>query len=168
MLHPEGGHVCVQRYPTDTVESTNPQAPFGGVDVESMSCAAAIARRAGVSPSELATLPDDHEVWDMTAHYLATLCATMVLLVSPERIVLSGGVMKREVLIPKIRKQVQILLNSYVEMPQLSDEEIEHFIVPSKLGDNIGMVGSLVLAQNAFEERRTSSTVAHTSDSIGL
>ena len=48
--------------------------------------------------------------------------------------------MKRDVLFPKIRKRVQQLLNGYVEMPQLTTDEIDRFIVPSTLGDKIGMV----------------------------
>ena len=55
MLHPEGGHVCVNRYgdyPTDAkadnYPTNNPTAPFQGIDVESMACAGAVALRAGV------------------------------------------------------------------------------------------------------------------------
>jgi predicted NBD/HSP70 family sugar kinase len=42
-------------------------------------------------------------VWDVVAHSLASLCATLVYIVSPEKIVLSGGVMLRECLYPKVQ-----------------------------------------------------------------
>jgi len=42
------------------------------------------------------------EVWDVAAHYLACLCVNMILMVSPEKIVLSGGVLLRACLFPKV------------------------------------------------------------------
>ena len=57
--------------------------------------------------SELATLQDDHPVWDICAHYLAAQCASLVQMCSPERIVLSGGVMQRQCLFPMIRDKVR-------------------------------------------------------------
>lgn len=41
-------------------------------------------------------------MWDAVAHTIGGLCASLVLVVSPERIVLSGGVMNRESLYPKV------------------------------------------------------------------
>jgi hypothetical protein len=43
---------------------------------------AGLATRAGCSIDDLKNLPDDHEVWDVAAHYLASLCANMVILCS--------------------------------------------------------------------------------------
>jgi fructokinase len=40
---------------------------------------------------QLEALPSDHEVWEYVVHYVAALCVNLVLLVSPERIVLGGG-----------------------------------------------------------------------------
>jgi fructokinase len=39
----------------------------------------------------LKTIGDDDAVWDGVAHALGSLCATLVLMVSVERIVISGG-----------------------------------------------------------------------------
>ena len=49
-----------------------------------------------------------------------TRCANIVLMASPERIVLSGGVMLRESLFPKIRRAVQAQLNGYIQLGQLT------------------------------------------------
>jgi predicted NBD/HSP70 family sugar kinase len=38
------------------------------------------------------------------AHYIAGLCATLVLVASPQRIVLGGGVLQRRCLLPKVRR----------------------------------------------------------------
>ena len=56
---------------------------------------------------------------------------------SPERIVLGGGVMQREELFPKIRVRVSELLNGYLESPE---------IVPPKLGPRAGVLGAIALA----------------------
>jgi fructokinase len=44
----------------------------------------ALAARAGVKPTDLPSLPDDHPVWADAAHYLAAMCANVVLTASPE------------------------------------------------------------------------------------
>lgn len=58
----------------------------------------------GCERDELPKIPDDDPMWDSVAHTLGGLCASLVLVVSPERIVLSGGVMNRTSLYPKVRK----------------------------------------------------------------
>ena len=106
-----------------------------------------------MSDRSFQSLPDSHEVWDQTSHYLASLCANLVLLTSPERIVLSGGVMKRSVLFPLIREKVQTLLNGYIDTPQITTPLIDEYIVASKYGNDIGLIGALTLAENAYNEK---------------
>ena len=78
-----------------------------------MTCSLALAKRAGLSDtSQLAALPDDHPAWEAAGHYLGALCANIVLLAAPERIVLSGGVMLRAGLFPKVR----YLLTNYLRI----------------------------------------------------
>ena len=70
---------------------------------------------------------------------------------SPERIVLSGGVMLRESLFPKIRRAVQAQLNGYIQLGQLTSQAgIDDYIAPSHWGNNAGLVGALTLAQHAY------------------
>jgi fructokinase len=71
----------------------------------------ALEARSGVSRHNLAELPDDHPLWEASAHALASLCTTLVLIVSPERIILSGGVMNRESLYPRVRELVSPFLS---------------------------------------------------------
>lgn len=54
-----------------------------------------IARRLKLEDvDQLKDVPDDHEVWDKVAHYLAIACLNTTFLLSPEIIVLAGGVMQ--------------------------------------------------------------------------
>jgi fructokinase (EC 2.7.1.4) len=71
---------------------------------------------------------------------------TYTLILSPERIVLGGGVMKQRQLFPLIRKEVEQLMKKYVEMPNLDE-----YIVPPALGDNSAIMGCLLLAQKTNE-----------------
>jgi|MDTA01.1.fsa_nt_gb fructokinase len=157
LMHPEGGHVAVPRHIKDgRFAGSNPRDTFGGLCAENLGCSLALAKRAGLaSTSELASLPDDHEVWDIAAHYLGALCANIVLLVSPDRIVLSGGVMKRATLFPKVRAAMQRNLNGYLQLPQLTTQAgVDAYVGPSAWGNNAGLVGALTLAKEALAQAR--------------
>jgi len=149
LMHPEGGHVCVPRRAADAgFEGPNPKDCFGGLCAENMTCSGALAKRAALSStSGLASLPDDAMAWDAAAHYLGALCANIVLLVSPERIVLSGGVMQRASLFPRVRTRMQALLNGYIQLPQITDPAgLQAYVTPSTWGNHAGLVGALSLA----------------------
>uniref|UniRef100_A0A7S0P2Y6 fructokinase n=1 Tax=Calcidiscus leptoporus TaxID=127549 RepID=A0A7S0P2Y6_9EUKA len=162
MMHPEGGHVCVPLHEQDvqlSFNGSNRSDTFGGFCAESMACSVALAQRAGLaSTSELKHTGDTHEMWDAAAHYLGALCANIILLVSPERIVMSGGVMLRKSLFPRIRAATQQHLNGYLQLPQLTTQAgIDKFIVPSAWGNDAGLMGALTLAQLAHEKARATS-----------
>ena len=70
--------------------------------------------------------------------------------VSPERIVMGGGVMSNGQLFPAIRRRVLELLNNYVRAPQLL-QGIDDYIVAPWLGAHAGVLGALALAQRAHE-----------------
>lgn len=91
-------------------------------------------------------LPDDHPAWSLEAHYLAIGLASIIFILSPQRIVLGGGVLKRSVLMLMIRQKVQQLLNGYIQMPAILDE-IDSYIVPPALGDHAGVLGAIALAK---------------------
>ena len=97
-------------------------------------------------------MTQDHPAWDLEANYLAQMCVNMILTVSPERIVLGGGVMQQMHLFPKIRKRVLTLLGGYVSSPSITPEGIEGYIVPPALGVNSGVIGALLLGAEALEQ----------------
>jgi fructokinase len=95
-------------------------------------------------------LPDDHPAWVLEARYLALALASFVCTLSPERIVLGGGVMCRSTLLPMLRQQTLDLLGSYVRAPQILDR-MDDYIVAPWLGANAGVLGALALAERALE-----------------
>lgn len=157
LTHPEGGHIRIKRHPQDTYEGN---CPYHHDCVEGLTNAQAVAKRAGVDPSQLKTLPDSHPVWDLEAYYLAQLCASLTLIVSPHVIVIGGGVPKRKILFSKIRQQLIRELNGYVQIAKILNET-DRYIVSSVHDqgedNNAGSVGALELARLALHSHKPSS-----------
>jgi fructokinase len=80
----------------------------------------------------------DHPAWELEAHYLALGIANLTCALSPQRIILGGGVMRRAELYGMVRAKVTTLLNGYIEPPE---------IVPPQLGTRAGVLGAIALAQ---------------------
>ena len=147
LVHPEMGHI---RVPHDRAADPFPGiCPFHGDCLEGLACGPALEARWEQSPE---SLPDDHAAWPLEAHYLALALVNFICTLSPQRIILGGGVMKEPRLLPMIRERVQELLNGYVQAPEIM-EEIEDFIVPPALGDHAGVLGAIALAARAAENQ---------------
>lgn len=142
--HPEGGHVKVPLAPADAAVGYKGTCPFHGACIEGMVCSQAIADRAGVSKLDLASLPDHHPVWETIAHYLAHLCANLTFTVSPQCIVIGGGISRRAKLFELIHEKYEKIVNGYVPYPDL-----KKYIAPS-FHKEIGLVSSLELARLAL------------------
>ncbi|MFC5404476.1 ROK family protein [Cohnella soli] len=145
MVHPEGGHVLTRRHPEDTYAG---KCPYHGDCLEGMAAGPAIEARWGVKGHELAA---DHPAWEMEAFYIGQALASAVLLLSPKRIILGGGVMHQMQLFPLVREQVRRNLKGYVVAASL-EAGIDEYIVPPGLGDNAGLCGSLALGLQALRE----------------
>jgi len=151
LLHPEGGHFIPPRYPGDDFKGN---CPFHSACTEGLANAGAIAERCKMPIRELEKIPDDHKVWDMVAFYLAHLCSVLTCVVSPEVIVLGGGVLRRTLLFAKIRNHFKELLAKYLVHRKL-DEELDSYIVPSRFntGDTTsGSVGCLEIARQVTQK----------------
>jgi len=149
LLHPEGGHFFPPVYPGDTYEG---HCSFHKKCVEGLANAGAIAARAGVDPRKVETIPDDHKVWDMEAFYLAHLCVVLTCVLSPQVIVIGGGILRRSSLFPKIRDQFRKILNGYLQHEKLL-AKIDQYIVPSKFNvgaTTSGAVGTLETARQSL------------------
>ena len=145
LVHPEMGHV---RIPHDL--ETDPFAgtcPFHGDCLEGLASGPAMNAR-WLQPAE--QLPADHPGWALEARYLALALVNFICTVSPERIVIGGGVMSSGRLFPLIRQQALELLGNYVRAPQLLNG-IDDYIVPPCLGEHAGVLGALALAQREME-----------------
>lgn len=145
LTHPEMGHVLVRRHPADTYKG---RCPYHGDCAEGMAAGPAIEERWGAKGSQLA---DCQEVWEMEAYYLAQALMHYILILSPKKIIMGGGVMKQAQIFLLVHKKVQELLNDYVDMPQIK-ERIDEYIVPPGLGDDAGIIGALMLAKQAQDE----------------
>ena len=86
MLHPEAGHMLVR---TRSTEGGRCVCPSHASCLEGLASGPAIAARWGKPAAELA---DNAEVWALEGDYLGQMCANLVLMYSPRRIVLGGGV----------------------------------------------------------------------------
>jgi fructokinase len=149
LMHPEGAHIKCERFPGDTYPG---DCPYHGACIEGMSNAKSVADRLGILPSLLSSIPDDNNVWNIQAYYVAQLCASIIYLTSVKRIIIGGGLTKRTGLFEHIRKHVQQILNNYLNLPALL-ENIDDYIVPSKLGDLIGIQSAFDIAQSVIEKK---------------
>ena len=100
------------------------------------------------------SLPADHPAWALEAHYLATGLVNFILMLSPERIIMGGGVMTQQQLFSLMRSKVCEKLNNYLDVPKIMSE-IEDYIVLPKLGDQAGILGALALAQQVLETEKS-------------
>jgi len=139
LVHPEMGHI---RLPHDFARDPFPGVcPFHGDCLEGLASGPALEKRWGARAE---TLPPDHPAWDLQAHYLALALVNYTCTLSPQRIILGGGVMEQAHLFPRIRRKVLELLNGYVQSPALL-ENIDAYIVPPALGKRAGILGALAL-----------------------
>lgn len=139
LVHPEMGHISL---PHDFKQDPYiGRCPYHHDCLEGMASGPAIEERWG-KPGHL--LPEDHPAWDLEAHYLAHALRTFITILSPQRIILGGGVMEQKQLFPMVRKKVLEYLNGYVQSPAIL-EEIDRYIVPPGLGGKAGVLGSMAL-----------------------
>ena len=140
LVHPEIGHL---RLPHDLALDPFPGiCPFHKDCLEGLASGPAIEKRWG---RKATALPADHRAWELEAHYLALALANLTLTISPQRILLGGGVMQQPHLFRMIRDEFAFVLNGYVRHPDILDH-LDQYIVPPKLGGDAGVVGSLFLA----------------------
>jgi fructokinase len=140
MLHPEMGHILVKRHENDTYKGN---CPFHGDCLEGMASGPAIENRWGQKGVVLSANP---QVWELEAYYLAQALVNYILVLSPKKLILGGGVMQQKQLFPIIIENVVNLLNGYIQHENLL-VCIDDYIVPPELGDNAGLCGALALAK---------------------
>lgn len=134
--HPEMGHI---RIPHDLSRDPFPGCcPFHGDCLEGLASGAAIESRWGRPPE---ALPPEHPAWELEAGYLACGLANFACVLSPERIILGGGVMQQQHLVERIRHELKPILAGYIELPD---------IAAPYLGDRAGVLGALLLAKEAL------------------
>lgn len=141
LVHPEMGHM---RIPHDRqADPYEGFCPFHGDCWEGLAAGPAIERRWGTR-AEL--LPADHPAWALEAEYLALGLHNLICSLSPQRIILGGGVMSQPWLLPQVRARTLELLQGYVQSPAIL-EQIDQYIVAPGLGAQAGVLGAFALAR---------------------
>lgn len=143
LVHPEMGHMLLRRDPVRDPYAGH--CPYHGDCWEGLSAGPALEERFGVKAE---TFGPDHAAWALEAHYIGQALSNVIYLLSPERIILGGGVMGQAHLFPMIRREVQALLNGYVQHSAIL-ETIDDYIVPPGLGTRSGILGAFALAEQA-------------------
>jgi fructokinase len=143
--HAEMGHI---RIPHDRARDPFPGiCPFHGDCLEGLASGPAIEARWKAPASTLAA---EHPAWELEAEYLALACVNWICVLSPQRIVLGGGVMRPD-LFPPIRRRIGELLNGYLEIPELTGD-LDRYVVPSPLEGRAGLLGAVELAARASNQ----------------
>lgn len=142
LSHPEMGHIIVRRHPEDTYKG---KCPYHADCLEGLAAGPAIEERWG---KKGVSLVKRNEVWDLEGYYIAQALMQYILILSPKKIILGGGVMNQTQVFTSIYKYLPELLKDYVALPELSS-----YIVSPGLGDRAGITGSLLLANQALTEK---------------
>ncbi|OCA87840.1 fructokinase [Bacillus sp. FJAT-27225] len=142
LSHSEMGHILLRRHPEDTYEG---KCPYHKDCLEGLAAGPAIEERWGNKGQHLTGNP---KAWDLEGYYLAQALMSYILILSPKKIILGGGVMKQSEVFDAIYNYLPSFLNGYMELPNLPD-----YIVSPGLGDNAGITGALLLAQFSLEGR---------------
>jgi len=145
LIHPEMGHTLL---PHDRqVDPFEGSCPFHKDCFEGLASGPSLEKRWG---QQAETLPPDHPAWEIEAGYIASGLANLILTLSPQRVLLGGGVMEQRRLLPMVRNHVVHLLNGYVRSPVI-EQHIDTYIVPPALGSQAGVLGAIALGRTALE-----------------
>jgi len=146
MVHTEGGHVYV---PHDRERDPFPGVcPFHGDCFEGLASGPSMENRWG---KRAETLPAGHPAWDLEADYIALALVNLTYSLSPQRIVLGGGVPEHAGLHEAVRAKVQRHNHAYIRSAMLADSIDEYIVAPS-LGNRSGGLGAIAMAIRCAEK----------------
>lgn len=149
LVHPEMGHFKIPR-PAEELAVFPGVCPYHGDCLEGLAAGPALAARWGSPAQDIG--PDDEryeQMWDLEARYLAEALQALVTILSPQRIVVGGGVGQQEHLLERVRPKLLAGLNGYVANAAIL-EHIDEYVVGPALGNQAGGVGSLELAKRVL------------------
>lgn len=142
LLHPEMGHI-----PLPTTAEDVCKCPFHADCFEGLASGPAIENRWG---EKAENLPAGHPAWEVEASHIARALRSFICTLSPERIILGGGVMSQAHLFPMIREKTLAELNGYIQSAEILGR-IDAYIVPVALEGKAGILGAFVLAEQALK-----------------
>lgn len=145
LLHPEMGHILVRRHPSDKYVG---KCPYHKDCLEGLAAGPAIEERYGEKAYDL---KDDKYVWELESYYLAQALMNYILILSPEKIIMGGGVMNQKQLFPLIQTELIRQLNGYIDESKINKSE---YIVSPSLGNNAGLIGCAMIGLSELESKR--------------
>ena len=161
LVHPEMGHI---RIPCDHEDKPgfrgsckfheyNLDKNLGYGCWEGLASGVSMQKRWGKPPEEILEGDKNYElVWNLEANYIAVGTYNLICTLSPQRIILGGGIMHHPDLLEAVQRKVEKLLNKYIAALD-SLEKISNYLVHPALEDaksNIslsGVLGAIVLAK---------------------
>lgn len=145
LIHPEMGHIRLHH---DWERDPFPgNCPYHGDCLEGMAAGPALEERWRQKGQEL---EPGHPAWDLEAEYLAQALQSLVCVLSPQRIIMGGGVMNQPELITKVREKTATYLNDYIQHPAITDHINEYIVLPA-LGGRAGVLGAIALGLLALK-----------------
>ncbi len=142
-MHSEFGHIRLRRRSGDMFRGA---CPWHGDCLEGLIAGGAIAARADADPRALAP---DHPVWAAVVDDLAEALSILILTVSPQRIVVGGGIgLGQPQIVEALPQAVGFRLAGYLTQGDASLRT--GLITPAGLGADAGPLGAIALARNAF------------------
>lgn len=148
LLHPEMGHIRVERDPRD--RDFPGICPFHGDCLEGLANGPAVMAR---WHSHAESLPEQHPGREVLGGYLGQLAATIALMISSERIVFGGGVVSGGRLLPYIQRAASRWLGGYLPVEARAGG-FDRYITAPGLGDSAGIAGAFLLAMSDEELKR--------------
>jgi fructokinase len=147
LIHPEMGHIIIPKCSDDDFSSV---CPFHKNCLEGLASGPAMMKRWKVKAAT--DLEDNHKGWDLEAYYLGIAIANYSLCLSPKKVIIGGGVLKKKHLIDKIRQNVALQLNNYLKHDLIVKDIKNYIVLPKHMGDS-GILGSIALAIQALERK---------------
>lgn len=139
--HPEMGHVRVPRRADDSYPGA---CPYHGDCLEGLAAGPAIAARWGVAVEDLGDDLDAARA--LEAFYLGTAMANLTVTLSPQRIVLGGGVLGMPGLLDATRVAMIDSLAGYVTV------DPDTYLVAPSLPGRSGVLGAIAMAMDLNPE----------------
>ena len=144
LVHPEMGHIRIKRATGDDFAGV---CPFHGDCLEGLVAGPAILARTGATLSDA---PHDHPGRWQAIDDLGQGVASLVVALSPERVVIGGGVAKAPAFHRNVAARMRHWLGGYLADPAIARED---YLAPPQLGDRAGLAGAIALAHDLLERQ---------------
>jgi fructokinase len=164
LVHPEMGHIRIPRDNNDK-PGFKGSCKFHKCDLrknpgyscwEGLASGVSMQERWGKPPEEIREDDKNYDrAWNIEANYIAIGTYNLICTLSPQRIILGGGIMRHPGLLEVIQRKVEKLLNKYVpaldSLEKIKDYLVRPVLVDAKSGIFLsGVLGAIVLAKRMY------------------